>query len=57
MARPTTLDSHEDSDTAQESARGQNDPAESSQASERKERRLTFDPEDLAQLEDLEVDD
>jgi len=57
MARPAPLDSHKDDGAVQEPAQQQDDTVESSQASERKERRLTFDPEDLAQLEDLEVDE
>ncbi|EED12557.1 conserved hypothetical protein [Talaromyces stipitatus ATCC 10500] len=56
-ARPTTLDSQGDNGAKQETASEQHGPIESSQASERKEQRLTFDPEDLAQLEGLEVED
>ena len=57
MARLSSLDDQKDDGAVQEPARRHDERVESSQADECKGRRLIFDPEDLAQLEDLEIDD
>jgi hypothetical protein len=54
MARPSTLDSQKDNDVASEIASEHDEHVASSRVSECKERRLTFDPDDLAELEGLE---
>lgn len=55
MARLATLNSQNNNGATQESAQEQSELVESSRVGEYKKQHLMFDPEDLAQLKDLEV--
>lgn len=56
MARLTTLNSQKDDSAVQKPIYKQSKLIESNQVGKHKEQHLIFNPKDLAQLEDLEVD-